>query len=288
LNSIRRQEYPATEVIIVDGASRDGTLAVAERYRDIVKVVVSERDSGQPEAVTKGLRLATGQITHWHASDDIVLPNAFQRVNREFNDHPDIDLVFSDGFGFDSRRTSRHDTARWITFDASLAFFGRFQSDCAYWRHPISRAGLPLDDGKPLCCDEDFFLKIWAGHKAKWINQPLGAMRSREGQLCRVLDKGRVNTDRRDTRQQVVERLGLDDRGMSSLRKRTLCRYLLGHRVGPRGFSLARFLVRKITFDQGRKREAEWFFGEWLQVSVEDPGAGRPVRVPWHRRAGEA
>ena len=45
LSSILRQDYPNTEVIIVDGLSSDDTPKVIETYSDIVTKFVSEKDN---------------------------------------------------------------------------------------------------------------------------------------------------------------------------------------------------------------------------------------------------
>ena len=42
------------EVVLIDGASKDNTLGIAEKFADILSVVVSEPDSGVYEAWNKG------------------------------------------------------------------------------------------------------------------------------------------------------------------------------------------------------------------------------------------
>ncbi|MCK7482651.1 MAG: glycosyltransferase [Candidatus Moduliflexus flocculans] len=99
LTTIKKQNYPNIELIIIDGGSTDNTHEILAQYDDMISIFVSEADRGQPDAVTKGLIRATGNIVHWHAADDIVLPGAFKRVVAEFKWHSDVDLVFSDGLG---------------------------------------------------------------------------------------------------------------------------------------------------------------------------------------------
>lgn len=64
-------------VILVDGASKDNTLGVAEEFADIVDVVISEPDSGVYEAWNKGLAFCSHQWVIFLGSDDYVCPSEF-------------------------------------------------------------------------------------------------------------------------------------------------------------------------------------------------------------------
>ena len=59
LQSVAAQTYPHIEHLLIDGASKDGTLEIARRYPHLAKTV-SEPDRGLYDAMNKGLRLATG------------------------------------------------------------------------------------------------------------------------------------------------------------------------------------------------------------------------------------
>ena len=60
IQSVISQTYHHVEYIIIDGASKDRTLAIAERYRDRITLLVSEPDKGLYDAMNKGIHLATG------------------------------------------------------------------------------------------------------------------------------------------------------------------------------------------------------------------------------------
>ncbi|MCM1175996.1 MAG: glycosyltransferase, partial [Blautia sp.] len=65
LKSIRSQTYPAIEVIIVDGCSTDGTLALIEQFAKNSGLEVkwiSEPDKGLYDAMNKAYRMSTGDI----------------------------------------------------------------------------------------------------------------------------------------------------------------------------------------------------------------------------------
>ena len=69
LESIRKQDYPDVEHIIIDGGSKDGTLNIVAEYPHVSKVI-SEPDRGLYDAMNKGVRLATGDVVVVLNSDD--------------------------------------------------------------------------------------------------------------------------------------------------------------------------------------------------------------------------
>ncbi|MEM7040371.1 MAG: glycosyltransferase family 2 protein, partial [Bacteroidota bacterium] len=70
--SVAAQDYPNIEYIVVDGASKDGTLKVIEGYRDQIATLVSEPDKGIYDAMNKGLKLATGDVIGILNADDVL------------------------------------------------------------------------------------------------------------------------------------------------------------------------------------------------------------------------
>ncbi len=80
LDSVLTQTWPHVEHLIVDGASTDGTVAMAERYRQRSAkeapghevTVLSEPDRGLYDAMNKGLALATGDyVLFLNAGDSL-------------------------------------------------------------------------------------------------------------------------------------------------------------------------------------------------------------------------
>jgi len=84
LDSVACQTHPYIEHLIVDGASTDGTLAIARRYqqgsRHEVKIQ-SEPDRGLYDAMNKGLQLATGDyLVFLNAGDTLYAANTVEQV----------------------------------------------------------------------------------------------------------------------------------------------------------------------------------------------------------------
>lgn len=72
IQSVLAQTYPHIEYIIVDGASRDNTMEVVEKYRSRIATVISEKDKGLYDAMNKGMQLATGDYLLFLNADDIL------------------------------------------------------------------------------------------------------------------------------------------------------------------------------------------------------------------------
>jgi len=93
IQSLLIQNYPHLELILMDGASQDETMAIAQQYTAHFKHMISEPDKGQANALNKGFRLATGEIWGWLCADDELVPGALAHVAELFTQNPDITIV---------------------------------------------------------------------------------------------------------------------------------------------------------------------------------------------------
>ncbi len=84
IRSILLQKYPNIQYVIIDGGSKDKTLAIIKHYESYIYFWTSEPDKGQSDAINKGLKIVNGEIFNWINSDDYLLPKALKTVAELF------------------------------------------------------------------------------------------------------------------------------------------------------------------------------------------------------------
>jgi len=82
--SVINQNYPHLEFIIIDGGSTDDTVDIIKKYKDHITYWISEKDSGQPSAINKGLKVCTGEVFNWLNSDDYLEKGALYHIAKAF------------------------------------------------------------------------------------------------------------------------------------------------------------------------------------------------------------
>ena len=71
IQSVISQTYQDYEFIIIDGASKDGSLDIIEKYKDYISYYVSEKDSGIYNGMNKGIEVAKDSYLHFLNSGDV-------------------------------------------------------------------------------------------------------------------------------------------------------------------------------------------------------------------------
>ena len=147
LDSVRAQTWGDLEHLIIDGASRDDTVAMAEAYRDEDRdddngheiTVVSEPDCGLYDAMNKGIARATGDyIVFINAGDTLPAADTIETIASYVADgeplpavlYGDTDIVDDEGHFLRHRRLSPPDRLTWRSFRQGMlvchqAFYAR-------------------------------------------------------------------------------------------------------------------------------------------------------------------
>ena len=113
IKSVVNQDYQNIEYIIVDGASKDDTLKIIEKYKDKISIVISEKDKGIYDAMNKGVRLATGDVVGMLNSDDLLAnTHIISKIATAFENN-DIDATYGDLTYVDRNNTEKI-TRKWI------------------------------------------------------------------------------------------------------------------------------------------------------------------------------
>ncbi|WP_216901278.1 glycosyltransferase family 2 protein [Synechococcus sp. CCY 9618] len=180
LLSILWQGYDNVEIIVVDGGSTDETPAVLERYRPWIRVLISEPDRGQSDAINKGFRRASGSILAWLNSDDFYLPGAFRTVLECFTAHPAGRWVIGSGDIISSdQHFLRHVPAREGSRDTLQAI----ENDCfllqqsCFWSASLWQEAGGVDESLSLLMDYDLWWRFSQRCSGIATQEKLGAMR---------------------------------------------------------------------------------------------------------------
>ncbi len=175
IRSVLAQDYHPVEYIIVDGASTDGSLAIIGHYASQISTWISEPDSGQAEAINKGLRLAKGEIVAWLNSDDLYLPEAIGEAVAALQSNPALGLVYGNAVTIDAqgRPIGR------LTFeDWGLPELMRFRIICQpavfMRRTALDRAGY-LDPSYHFMLDHQLWIRIARLAPIQYIRSSLWA-----------------------------------------------------------------------------------------------------------------
>lgn len=96
LESVRSQNYPDIEHIVVDGASKDRSVEVIRAFPHISKWI-SEPDTGMYNALNKGIQLATGEVIGLLHSDDMFYAeDSIAKIAEVFH-QTGADIVYANG-----------------------------------------------------------------------------------------------------------------------------------------------------------------------------------------------
>jgi glycosyltransferase involved in cell wall biosynthesis len=102
IESCLAQTVPDSEILVLDGASTDGTQAILASFGDRIWWT-SQPDGGQGDAVNNGIGRARGDVIAWINSDDRYADGSvLADVLAAFASDPRCDVVYGDGLTVDA------------------------------------------------------------------------------------------------------------------------------------------------------------------------------------------
>lgn len=176
--SIRAQNCPEIEWIVVDGGSADRTLALVKEATDVVDTIICEPDQGIYDAWNKGLTVAKGTWVAFIGADDYYLPNAIDTCIRSAMSVSDnINLIVTTCQQIDE--TDRH-----VLRTVSEPWNWRRMKKWMTISHPgtlhhrslFDRFG-SFDISLRSASDYDFLLRAGPSIRASFISQPVNRVR---------------------------------------------------------------------------------------------------------------
>jgi glycosyltransferase involved in cell wall biosynthesis len=175
IRSVLLQNYPNTELIIMDGGSSDDTQAVLDHYRDFLSIAVSEKDRGQTHAVNKGFAIADGELYYWLNSDDYLNRDSFNHVVPYFIKDKRLDIVYGDGLLLNEITGAFTADYAPLVLERYLRFGSIVLSHSVFWRANVH---CKLWEDLQCAMDAELWLRLFNGRKARHCHYPVGVFRT--------------------------------------------------------------------------------------------------------------
>ena len=170
MQSVLNLTYQDWECIVVDGASKDGTLDIVKEFvdRDARFRYISEPDHGIYDAFNKGWKMATGEWVMYLGSDDEYTSDGIQTLV-EHSDDADVvygDVIFrfpkgKEKYGF-GQRPDFWGTKNWCIHQSVMM------------KRNVIEHFAGFDESYKLFADWDLLRKVGqAGYKYHYENCPI-------------------------------------------------------------------------------------------------------------------
>lgn len=159
IRSVLLQGYPNLEYIIVDGGSTDGSVEIIKKYEPWLAYWVSEKDSGQSQAINKGFAKSSGEIMAWINSDDYYAKNAFGSVAQAFLQNQTLWVagfthkVNPSGDVIKSGRRRKEKIENWYVGSP-------YPQQGIFWNRELWQKAGGLNEGLQYCFDYDLWLRF--------------------------------------------------------------------------------------------------------------------------------
>lgn len=187
IQSVLNQTYPNIEYIIVDGASKDNTVSIIKEYEPYFEgrmKWISEKDKGLYDAMSKGIRMATGNIVGILNSDDFFTSKeVLQNVANAFLQDVKLDAVYGDVHFVHPSNLNK--CVRYYSskiFKRSLMKLGFMPAHPSFYirRECFDKYGLYKTDYK-VAADFEFLLRVIYKEKIKTQYLPIDMVTMRTG-----------------------------------------------------------------------------------------------------------
>ncbi len=187
LDSVFAQTGVDLKVAVLDGGSRDGSLAVIQRYEAKLSYWRSAPDRGQAAAINEGIaRLPGAGYVGWLNADDVLLPGALRRMSAYLDAHRECVAVFGQAHIIDAR-------GRAVGQFPTRAFSRRAMARTSIICQPASlisrrawEAAGGLDESLHMCLDYDLWWRLSKLGPIGFLREFVACSRDHEASKTRV------------------------------------------------------------------------------------------------------
>ena len=214
VESALAQTWPATEVIVADDGSTDGSLAILEKFGGAIRLIRSGHGGGN-HARNQALAVASGEWVQFLDADDYLEPGKIARQFAEAGDGAHADVIYSPTWMEDARTATRAPGE----IDPRLDVFAQWlawqlpQTGGCLWRKSALDALGGWKEDQPCCQEHELYLRaLQAGLRFVFAPTPHAVYRLwSEQTVCRRDPRlvVRVKTALLDTLQAWMQARGL-------------------------------------------------------------------------------
>ncbi|MEM3433524.1 MAG: glycosyltransferase family 2 protein [Candidatus Methanomethyliaceae archaeon] len=204
LLSVKSQDYPYIEHIVIDGGSTDDTLMILKRYEGTYNLRwISEPDEGHSDALNKGFRMAQGEIIGWLNSDDVYFDRGTVRaVVEAFQKHPDADIVYGDcAYIWEDGTVLRIQCVPGFRYNRLLRGCFLAQPAVFFRRHVVEKH--QLDKRLKVAIDYEYWLRIGREYHFYHVPRILAADRNHRGRIS-IASREKLLTTATELRKQYL------------------------------------------------------------------------------------
>lgn len=201
VESVLEQDYPCTEILVIDDGSVDDTPMVLADYEDRIRFFRQE-NTGVSAARNLGIRASRGELIAFLDSDDYWLSEKLTTQVDWFLRHPEAMICQTEEIWIrNGRRVNprqKHRKRAGDIFIASLSLCLVSPSAVMLRRNLLDETGL-FDPELPACEDYDLWLRVSSRYQVGLIEKPLLIRRAgHPGQLSAApgLDRYRIHAIR--------------------------------------------------------------------------------------------
>lgn len=181
--SVISQKYPNLEYLVIDGGSTDGTIDILQKYESHI-TWISEPDTGQSNAINKGIKMSSGDIIAVINTDDTYEPGAFRKINKYFNDNPNTHWVTGkcriiNAYGTEIRKLITAYKNFWLAMKSYkvLLVLDYISQPATFWSKDLIANIGPFNEGNHYSMDYEYSLRTGSEYKLHYINDYLANFR---------------------------------------------------------------------------------------------------------------
>ena len=201
IESVLSQTYANLNLHVQDGGSIDSTVSILKQYIfDKRFSYSSELDNGQADAINIGFKKCDGDILAWLNSDDLITPNALNKVAKFFIDNDNVDVVYGDRIIINE---DGYMVGRWVlpNHDSNVLKWADFipQETMFFRRRIWDKVGKKVDTSFNFALDWDLIMRFNSmGANFHHIPSFLGIFRLHKQQKTQALinKSGLIEMDR--------------------------------------------------------------------------------------------